>query len=151
MTARTTTWRETTRNGIITKGTHPRADTYNSLKARLNTNIQAAQQLTGEPQAALVEKGYEYLRSICEVIVESELLQGVTQHYQPNVMMTRLANIKADRLQPAITAIMPIFEDSCRYMSGHSQPLETLNVRPTLDDLKKAWATVQAARDTYNA
>jgi tetratricopeptide (TPR) repeat protein len=112
--------------GIITKGTHPRADTYNSLKARLNTNIQAAQQLTGEPQAALVEKGYEYLRSICEVIVETELLQGVTQRYQPNVMMTRLANIKADRLQPAITAIMPIFEDCCRYMSGQPPALTTL-------------------------
>jgi hypothetical protein len=137
--------------GIVTKGTHPRADTYSSLKARLNNNIQAAQQLTGEPQAALIEKGYEYLRSICEVIVETELLQGVTQRYQPNVMMTRLVNIKADRLQAATAIIMPVFEDCCRFMSGHSQPLETLNVRPTLDDLKAAWKTVQEALTAYKA
>ena len=69
--------------GIVTKGSHPRADTYNSLKGRINTTIQAAQPLAGELQAALIEKGYEYLRSICEVTVEFELLQGVIQRYQP--------------------------------------------------------------------
>jgi hypothetical protein len=136
---------------IVTKGSHPRADTYNSLKGRINTTIQAAQPLAGELRAALIEKGYEYLRSICEVIVEFDLLLGVTQRYQPNVMMTRLSGIKTGRLQTAIAAIIPIFEDCCRYMSGHSQPLETLNVRPSLDDLKAAWANVQSALAAYKA
>jgi hypothetical protein len=135
--------------GIITKGTHPRADTYNSLKGRLNATLQAAQPLTGEAQAALIEKGYEYLRSICEVIVETELLRGVTQRYQPNVMMTRLASIKADRLQAAITAILPIYEDCCRHIASHSQPLETLNIRPTLVEVKDDWKRVQDALAAY--
>jgi hypothetical protein len=137
--------------GIITHGTHPRSDTYGSLKGRLNSNIQAAQGLTGEPQAALIERGYELLRSICEVIVETDLLQGVTQRYEPNVRMTSLAKIKGNRLAAAIAVILPIFEDCCRYMSGHSQPMETLSVRSTLDDLKTAWENVQAAVAAYKA
>jgi hypothetical protein len=137
--------------GLITHGTHPRADTYSSLRARINNTIQEAQQQTGELQAALVEKGYELLRSVCEVIVETDLLQGVTQRCEPNVRMTSLAKIKGDRLGAAIVVIMPIFEDCCRYMGGHSQPMETLSVRPTLDDLKTAWANVQAAVAAYKA
>jgi hypothetical protein len=93
--------------GVITHGTHPRSDTFGSLRGRLNTNIQAAQGLTGEPQAALIERGYELLRSICEVIVETDLLQGVTQRYEPNVRMTSLVKIKGDRLAAAIAVIMP--------------------------------------------
>ena len=84
------------------------------------------EKLTGELQQALIEKGYEYLRSICEIAVEAELLQGVTQRYQPNVMMTRLPNIKFDRLREASEKIFSVFEKCCRCIASHSQPLETL-------------------------
>lgn len=80
--------------GVVSKGTHPRSDTYKPLRAKITVLIQAADKETGEVQAALIEKAYEYLRNVCEVIVESELLQGVTQRYQPNVRMTMLPNIK---------------------------------------------------------
>ena len=43
--------------------------------------------------------------------------------------------------------IYPIYEDCCRYIGSHSQPLETLNVRPTLETLKADWNKVQDARD----
>jgi hypothetical protein len=65
--------------------------------------------------------------------------------------MTSLAKIKGNRLAAAIAVILPIFEDCCRYMSGHSQPMETLSVRSTLDDLKTAWENVQAAVAAYKA
>jgi integrase len=71
------------RFGIVSKGTHPRSDTYKNLRGKLNALIQSAAKETGETQMALIEKCYEYLRSICEVLVEVELLQGVTQRYQP--------------------------------------------------------------------
>jgi len=69
-------------------------DTYSNLRGRINTLIKSAENLTGEIQAAIVEKAYELLRNVCEVIVEQELLQGVTQRYHPNVMMTRLTQHK---------------------------------------------------------
>jgi ABC-type transport system involved in cytochrome c biogenesis ATPase subunit len=136
--------------GLISGGSHRRADTVKTLRGKINTLIQDAGAATAaDTRDALVEKAYEVLRGVCEVIVESELLQGVTQRYQPNVMMTKLPNIRADRLQPAIEAILPVFEKACRYIASHSQPLETLNVRPTLDELRADWKNVQDARDAY--
>jgi hypothetical protein len=108
-----------------------------------------AEKSSGEPQAALIEKAYELIRNICEVIVEQDLLQGVTQRYQPNVMMTKLPKINFSSLEDSVSAIYPIYEDSCRYIGSHSQPLETLNVRPTLETLKADWKKVQEARDAY--
>jgi hypothetical protein len=34
-------------------------------------------------------------------------------------------------------------------MEGHSQPLETLGVRPTLEELEQDWAELQSALDKY--
>jgi AAA domain len=141
--------RDGTRIGIVSKGTHPRSDTLSSLRGRINSLIQPAEKATGEVQAALIEKGYELLRSYCEVFVEQELLQGVTQRYQPNVAMTRLQNINFARLEAAVAATNAIFEDSCRYIASHSQPMETLNVRPTLDTLKADWKKLQETREAY--
>lgn len=141
--------RDANRVGIISRGTHPRSDTYKSLRGKMNELIQAADKASGEPLAAIIEKGYEYLRNICEVIVEVELLQGVTQRYQPNVRMTVLPNIKYDRLKGTVDVIYPIYEDCCRYIGSHSQPMETLNVRPNLVQFKEAWNKVESARDAY--
>jgi hypothetical protein len=141
--------REGGKIGIVTKGSHPRSDTVSNLRGRINTLIQSAEKASGETQAALIEKAYELIRNICEVIVEQELLQGVTQRYQPNVMMTKLPKINFAALESAVSAINPVFEDCCRYIGSHSQPLETLNVRPTLDILRGDWKKIQEARDTY--
>ncbi len=133
--------------GIVSKGTHPRSDTVSNLRGRINNLIQSAEKATGETQAALIEKAYELIRNICEVIVEQELFQGVTQRYQPMVRMTMLPKINFGCLEKAVAAINPIYEDCCRYIGSHSQPLETLNVRPTLETLKEDWEKVQEARD----
>jgi hypothetical protein len=141
--------RDGDRIGIVTKGNHPRVDNFGNLKGRINELIHTATKASGEVREALIEKGYELLRNVCEVIVETELLQGVTRRYQLNVMMTMLPKINCDGLDEAIKAIYPVFEDCCRYIGSHSQPLETLNVRPSLEALKADWAKVQAARDAY--
>ncbi len=135
--------------GIVSRGTSPRSDTFNSLRGKINTLIQAAGPATGEVQQALVEKGYDHLRSLCEVVVETDLLQGVTKRYQPNVRMTVLDKIRCDRLPTAIEAIQPVFDKCCRQIAAHSQPLETLNVRANLTDLKADFAAVSSARDLY--
>jgi hypothetical protein len=119
------------------------------LKGRINGVIQAAESATGETQSALIEKAYELMRNICEVIVEEELLRGVTKRYQPTVRMTVLGNINFSGLEAAVAVINPLFEDCCRYIASHSQPMETLNVRPTLDMLKADWKKLQDARDAY--
>ncbi len=141
--------RDGDRIGVVTKGTHPRSDTFSNLKGRINNLIQSAEKASGEAKEALVEKSYELLRNVCEVIVEKDLLQGVTQRYQPNVMMTKLPEINFGGLQKAADAIFPIYEDCCRHIGSHSQPMETLNVRPSIDTLKADWKKVLDVREAY--
>jgi hypothetical protein len=96
-----------------------------------------------------MEKGYEHLRTLCEVIVEAELLQKVTTRYEPMVRMTLLPKIKVRALAEARAIICSVFEDCCRYIASHSQPLETLNIRPTLDTFKEDVKKVWEAREAY--
>jgi hypothetical protein len=103
----------------------------------------------GENKAALVEKGYEELRALCEIVVEQEILKGVVQRYAPNVMMTKLEQIKVESLQLSIAAVTPVFEKSCRYIASHSQPIETQGVRPTLEELKADYDAVLKAREPH--
>ena len=137
------------RIGIVNRGSHPRWDTVRTTTGRINELIRAAERATGEAQAALVESAYSHIRGWCEVVVEQELLAGVTQRYRPNVVMTKLSQIKPDRFTAARDVIFPLFEKACRIITAHSQPLETLSVRPTLAELKQDWAEAQKARDAH--
>jgi hypothetical protein len=135
--------------GIVNQGVHPRWDTVKQTTARINRLLQEASAASGEAQAALVEKAYDVMRAWCELVVEQELLAGVTQRFQANVAMTKLPQIKADRLPAAVAVIFPAFEKACGVMAGHSQPLATLGTRPTLDELKEDWKALEAARRAY--
>jgi hypothetical protein len=141
--------REGDLRGIVSQGTHPRDDSFNSLRGTINTLIQAADKESGAAQAALIAAGYESLRAICEVIVERELLQGVTERYSPMVRVTMLPKIRFDRLEAAVGVITEVYDRCSRSIRSHSQPLETLNVQPAVSDLRKDWQTVEDARNAY--
>jgi energy-coupling factor transporter ATP-binding protein EcfA2 len=131
--------------GVITVASHPRVDTVAQVSGRVKRMIDGAEKQTGEVRAALVEKGYEELRGLSEIIVEYEMFKGVVQRYAPNVMMTKLEKINIAELQASMTVIMPIFDKACRYIASHSQPPETQGIRPTLDELKADYETVLKA------
>lgn len=135
--------------GQITRATGPRWDTLSNLKKNINETIQTAKTQQGDARAALVRTGYDWIRAWCEVFTETELLQGVIQRYQPNVRMTNLPKIKAGALPSAIETVNRIFEDACRYIDGHSQPLVSLSVSPTLTGLEAHWTELSQARTAY--
>lgn len=140
---------EGTDAGVITAASHPRVDTIAQVSARVKKMIDGAEKQEGEIKAALVEKGYEELRGLSEIVVEHEMLKGVVQRYAPNVMMTKLDKINVAKFQESMAAILPVFEKSCRYIASHSQPPETQGIRPTLDELKADYATVLKAREPH--
>lgn len=135
--------------GVVTAASHPRVDTIAQVSARVKKMIDSAEKQEGEVKAALVEKGYEELRGLSEIIVEHEMFKGVVQRYAPNVMMTKLDKINVGKLQESMAAIMPVFDKSCRYIASHSQPVETQSIRPTLDELKADYDTVLKAREPH--
>lgn len=129
--------------GKITRATGPRWDTLKGIQGKINSTVEAAKRQDGEARDDLIRTGYNWIRSWCEVFTETELLQGVTQRYQPNVGMTRLPNINTDRLAEIIPKVTEIYEEACRYIDGHSQPLVTLGVSPTLDSLEQRWTELK--------
>ncbi len=135
--------------GVVTGGAHPRYDTPKKLGSRINVLIQDAGAASGETQQALVESIYSRLRSWCEVFIEQEVFRNVTQRFQPHVMMTMLPQIRPDRMQEAIDVTSELFKKCCRITDAHSQPLETLNIRPTLVEAKKDWEKAQETRSKY--
>lgn len=135
--------------GQVTRASGPRWDSLSNLKTNINKTIEAARAVDGEARAALVREGYDWIRSWCEVFTESELLAGVSQRYQPNIRMTTLNSIKAVALPGASKVVTRIFEDACRYIPGHSQPLPTLGISPTLPGLEAHWKELQDARKSY--
>jgi hypothetical protein len=137
--------------GQVTRASGPRWDTLSNLKSRINETIQTAKGQEGESRDALVRSGYSWIRSWCEVFAETELLEGVTQRYQPNVRMSGLTKIKTSAFPAVIEPITRIFDDACRFIEGHSQPLASQGVSPTLRGLEAHWAELCAARDVYLA
>lgn len=137
--------------GKVTAATGPRWDTLSNIRGRINATIQTANSQDGEARAALVERGYSLIRSWCEVFTETELLRGVTQRYQPNIGMTKLPQIKADTLPQIIETVTRVFEEACRFIDGHSQPLVTLGVSPTLTGLETHWAELQECKKTNDS
>jgi AAA domain len=136
--------------GKVLRATGPRWDTLGSIKKNINETIAAAKAEDGESRAALVRTGYDWIRSWCEVFAEKELLQGVTERYQPNVRMSVLQNIKVDALPAAIAVVTRIFEEACRYIAGHSQPLASLGVSPTLSGLEVHWKELQDCKKDHD-
>ena len=136
--------------GLITGGTHPRTDTVRSLRGRINASIQNATSSEGQDRSDHIYRAYSHLRAWCETVTEHELLGGVSIRYRSNVMMGGLGKIKFEKLASTAKVINELFEKSSGLIYGHSQPSETLNVSPTLEQLQSDWVSAQATRDAYN-
>ena len=135
--------------GTTTPGTGPRWDSIKGLRAKINIAIEDANRSSGEAREAHVRDAYSSIRSWCEVFVEGDVLAGVTERYQPNVRMTQLDRIKVSVLKETIETVTSVFEDACRYIDAHSQPLPTLGVPPTLTQLEEDWEILKVCRNKY--
>ena len=136
--------------GFIVRGSHPRWDSYSKISKRINSVVQEAKSSKDSNERdELVQRGYSLIRSWCEVFVETEVFAGVTLRYQPNVRLNCLSKVKANLLPEVIEVVNRVFNDSCRYIDSHSQPLATLGTRPTPADLENDWNELQATRNNY--
>ena len=135
--------------GTIAHATGPRWDTVKALKRRVEQHLQHAAAASGETQTALVEDTFGQMRSWCEVVIEEVIFGDVSRRYRANIMMGGLRNVHPERMQAAIDVIEPLFNDACRYMPDHSQPLPTLGTRPTLAEAQERWRTAVDAIDAY--
>lgn len=137
--------------GIITGSTGPRTDSIRQLEGKIKDRLQKAAKESGEVQIESLEKICGWMRSYCEVLAETELLQGVTGRYQPNVRVENLERITGTKLDAAVGVVVPIYRTLCRRINAHSQPRETLNVRPKLEEIAEEWKQLKDARTAFGA
>ena len=126
--------------GIVSAGESPKLDTWLDKRKRINLLIERiTQEDEKEMRDVLIEKGYEDVRGSCGIVVEQDLLQKVVQSYSPNVMIGNLLRLKFDDLKETSSTVNEICDRCCRFIGSHKQPLETLSVRPTLEQLEQDW------------
>jgi len=135
--------------GVVSRAAHPRLDSVASVRRRINAAIQDAVGGTDDDRQHRIDSAYNEIRTWCEIVVESTLLNRVTQRHQPNVAMQNLNAINVARLQQTIDVIYPIWEKANRYTTAHSQPTGTLGIRPTVGELRQDWADLQEALAAY--
>ena len=135
--------------GTVTPATGVRWDSISALNSRVGFAIDKARKSKGEERDTHIREGYSLIRSWCEVFVEHDVLADVTERYQPNVRMGALKRIKVSKLEQTIETVTSIFDEACRYIDAHSQPLPTLGVNPKLSDLENDWATLRNCRSEY--
>jgi hypothetical protein len=128
---------------------HPKWDTPAKIGSQIEARIKLAEKQSGVVREDLICGSYCQIRSWCEAFIEREVLADVTARYRPHVRMTSLPNIKVKLLDETIGRVLPLFEKACRITEAHSQPLETLCVKPALDELKEDWKTLQDERKKF--
>lgn len=113
----------------------------------------AIERAKAEPDVAgkdeLIAEAYSLMRSWCEVFVEQELFQSVTQRFRRHVMMTRLPRVRVAHLAPAIEVISEMFDEISGYILGHSHALRQSGTKPTEGKLERDWRKLQHAVDRY--
>lgn len=135
--------------GTVTPGTGPRWDSIRNLTGKINVSIEKAKKTTGEARESHIREAYSTIRSWCELFVERDMLASVTERYQPNVRMGGLERIKISKLDDTIATVTTVFDNACRYIDAHSQPLPTLGVAPTLSRLQNDWDKLKKCRSEY--
>ena len=135
--------------GKIDRAAGPRWDSAKALKERVDEHLRDAATVSGAAQTALVEAALGQMRSWCEVVIEEVIFGDVSRRYRANIMMGGLRNVHPERMQAAIDVIEQLFNDACRYIPDHSQPLPTLSARPTLAEAQTRWSAALNAVDAY--
>lgn len=141
-----------TEKGVLQADVGPRQDTPAQIAKRINKTLELVKSADDSViKEALIERAYGLLRAWCEAFVEQELLANVTQRHRSNLMMGGLDKIKLERFAEAKSALIPLFDRCSRFMPGHSQSIEQLNIKPGLEEFAKDWDSAQKARAAYIA
>jgi hypothetical protein len=96
----------------------------------------------------IAEDGYGYLRSSIELFVEQIIFQNTIKRYQKNVALTQFVKVDGNLIEKHKDKLNEIFERSCGFIKGHSNPTEVQN-DPKLIDLKNDFDEFNKLRDDF--
>lgn len=138
--------------GIVTASTNPRFENLRGITGKIKDQKQTIDtpKCTGDVLEESLKKVYSDIRTWCELIVEEGFFNKVIRRYEPNIMFTKVKEINGDFLEH-IPSVVDLFDRSCRWMSGHSQPGETQNTRASLDAFRVDYEFITKLYDKYKS
>jgi hypothetical protein len=110
--------------GVITEA-EEEINSVNKYISKINPLINNTPK--GRSESDVASDGYGYLRSAIELCVEQEIFQGTVKRYQKNIALTSFVKVNGELLNQCKDKLNEIFERSCGYIKGHSNPTEIDN------------------------
>ena len=139
-----------TTTGILHETKTVRKDTFANYETTINKILNLPKEEREKQENALAIEGYDNLRPAIEVFVEDEMLKNTVKRYRRNVALTSLEKISGGLIDLHKEELNEVFERSCGYITGHSNP-EELTAKPSLQGLKDDLAIVQKIRVAFKS
>lgn len=137
--------------GLVQRGTHPRTDTVRAIGGRINKTMQDARASSGSARNDLIATCYGHVRAWIEAFVEDELLQGAVKRHRANISVDALGRVNGQALDAAIAVLTPVYDRACRRIWPHSQTLDQLQTRATIEELESDWEALTQVADQVKA
>lgn len=103
----------------------------------------------GDELERILQITYSDIRTWCELIVEEGFLCGIIRRYEPNIRFTMVPQINPDFVSE-LSKVHSLYEKACRYMTGHSQPAETLNTKPTREEFREDFTYITQIYERFH-
>lgn len=133
--------------GQVVRLESPRMDSPKALERTIRETITSAEaEKPGALKRMLVKKGYDHLRSLCEVVIEHEIFGNVVRRFRRNIMPTRLGQLPFAVLEEVCTEVEALFGRVCGVIDSHSQPDEVISIQHGVADLKSDFAALETIR-----
>lgn len=136
--------------GLVSESFSGRLETLKEISNKIKNHYQkiASPKCIGDELENVLGVAYSDIRTWCELIVEEGFLKKIIRRYEPNIIFAKVSDINADFVGELQT-VSDIFERSCRWMKGHSQPYETQNVKADREAFLKDYEYIISVSEKY--
>lgn len=121
--------------GLISVSAEGRLENLKEITKKIKNACQTidSKNCLGDELERTLKATYSDIRTWCELIVEEGFLKKIIRRYEPDIKFTFVPKITSEFVD-YLPDVSDLFNKSCRYMLGHSQPNETQNVKPSREE-----------------
>lgn len=136
--------------GLISLTAEGRLENLNEITRKIKNSAQKinSKGCLGDELEQTLKAAYSDIRTWCELIVEEGFLKKIIRRYEPNIIFKPVSKITPDFVE-YIPNVSDLFDKSCRYMLGHSQPTETQNVKASREEFADDFAFLTELTNKY--
>lgn len=136
--------------GIVSESFSGKLENLKEVTGKIKNQYQLinSKKILGDELEEALKKVYSDIRTWCELVVEEGFFKSVIRRYEPNIRFTKVKDIKNDFVED-LKKVSDLFEKSCRWMAGHSQPIGTQYNKPTVKDFIEDYHFINEIFDSY--